>query len=1180
MEKLVEILQQQFAEQQKKYEELQLRNEEQMKLMRDLVVSQQQLSTASTASSSTASATPNFQAFDLASELWTDYLSRFTTFTAAHSVSDDKLAQVFLTNQSSSLYKLLSNLASQETPPKSVNDLSMNVIKQYMKQQFDPKRFVVGERFRFWSDMKRKPGESTLELSARIRQAAATCDFPSINDPLDEALRTRFICSVNNEAVLKALFKVGADELTFTRAVEIATEVEEAAKVAKETVFGQRPAPQLVNKVPNSSTKSTYKSKSSSETKCYRCGKSSHLANVCRYKETICNFCRTKGHLEAVCQKKIRTKSATNSYKNDKVKHIESVHTISQVPKLEIPSYIQSKLVSLELDTATSGNFISENLWSDLGKPKLSQSELRYRSASKHNLPIAGTFEAITTLSQDGEESAIIFNVSKIKDLNLLDREAIATLGISLDKMLYPEEVKTLASEHKLEPHFQERCAKLCEKFPDLFKSELGCLKDFELEIEFKNSAKPKFCKPRAVPFALQPDLAQAYDAGIAQGIWTPVQFNDWGTPVVPVRKKRVSSATTAPLRVCGDYSVTVNSQLELHRHPLPLPEDLMQKLSGGYGFTKIDLANAYNQIKLGPESRRKLALSTHRGVLLQNVLPFGISSAPGYFQKIMDDLTSDLPGVTVYLGDLLVSGVDAEDHIRNLERLLERLQSKGLRCRKEKCQFAQLEVEYLGHVLSKKGISMGGKVDAVRDMPIPADISALRSFLGSVQFYSKFLPPTFSTLASPLYHLLRSDVPWKWGKREQEAFDSLKQLLSSTNVLAYFDPLVPLGIACHASNVGIGATLFHRYENGDERPIANVSKALTAAQRNYSQIQKEALAIIFALKKFYQYIFARNFILVTDHKPLLALFGPSKPIPGLAANRLARWALFLSQFTYTIEYRKTNLHKNADALSRLPSGEDPAFDNEEGEEDVDVVCAIHALESQLKPADSMLMKTASMKDPTLARVMRYIREGWPYKLDNNDPAEKFRKLSELLSSSHGCLLYGSRLVIPSSIRQQILEILHTSHLGMQRMKQLARTAVYWPGIDNDIVALCRSCVTCAEHQNAPPKSPVHPWILPEKLWSRLHIDHAVYFLGQNWLVVTDAYTKYPCIHPTSSVSSKSTIDLLEEDFAHFGYHMLSSQIMQLHLLQKNFRTSAKIKALFILPGLRIIRKRTELLSA
>ena len=162
----------------------------------------------------------------------------------------------------------------------------------------------------------------------------------------------------------------------------------------------------------------------------------------------------------------------------------------------------------------------------------------------------------------------------------------------------------------------------------------------------------------------------------------------------------------------------------------------------------------------------------------------------------------------------------------------------------------------------------------------------------------------------------------------------------------------------------------------------------------------------------------------------------------------------------------------------------------------MDIVCAINALETQIKPTDSKLMKTESMKDPVLAQVMRYVKEGWPYKMNADNPAGKFRKLSESLSTCHGCLLYGSRLVIPSSLRQRILQILHISHLGMQRMKQLARTAVFWPGIDNDIVDMCRGCVTCAEHQNAPPRSPVHPWILPEKPWSRLHIDHAINFYG------------------------------------------------------------------------------------
>ena len=173
-----------------------------------------------------------------------------------------------------------------------------------------------------------------------------------------------------------------------------------------------------------------------------------------------------------------------------------------------------------------------------------------------------------------------------------------------------------------------------------------------------------------------------------------------------------------------------------MHRQPIPHPEKLMQKLGGGYGYTKIDLADAYNQIKLAPESQRRLALSTHQGVLLQQRLPFGIKSAPGYFQEIMEKLTSDLPGVVVYLDDILVSGRDAADHVRNLTRLFTRLSEKGLRCRQAKCIFAQPSVEYLGHTLSNEGISKGHKVDAICGLPPPKDVATVKSFMGSVQFY------------------------------------------------------------------------------------------------------------------------------------------------------------------------------------------------------------------------------------------------------------------------------------------------------------------------------------------------------------------------------------------------------------------------------------------------------------
>uniref|UniRef100_A0A5S6Q499 Reverse transcriptase domain-containing protein n=1 Tax=Trichuris muris TaxID=70415 RepID=A0A5S6Q499_TRIMR len=700
----------------------------------------------------------------------------------------------------------------------------MENIAEFMENQYDPRRFVVRERFKFWSDM----------------QQAATCDFASIKDPQDEALRTRFICSISNEAVLKALFKIKDDDLSFNRAVQIAVETEDAAHVAKETVYGTK-------------TKMVFKTDEE------------RLTNVSR---------RTIRDLDI------------------------DVHAL-----------------------------------------------LKGESAS----------------------------VGKVHAIRPHDEPNIA---------------------------LQRACKELCNKFPDLFKPELGCLKDFELEISFKPDAKPVFCKPHMVPFAIQEELNQAYDAGIKQGVWVPVQFNDYGTPVVPVRKSLAKDQRKVTLRVCGDYSVTVNPQLEIHRHPMPLPEELMRKLSGGYYFTKIDLADAYTQIKLAPVSQRRLALSTHRGVLLQTRLPFGISSAPGYFQKIMEQLPSDLRGVAVYLDDILVSGNNAEEHVQNLQALFQRLSEKGLRCKLEKCSFAQPSVEYLGHVLSHHAVSKGSKVDAVMKMPPPSNVSRLRSFLGSVQFYSKFIP-NLSVLAEPLTRLTRKDVPWAWTAKEQASFQALKDSLCTDAVLAHFDPSQQIGVSCDASDVGIGAVLFHRYVDGSERPIANASKTLTDAQRRHSQVEKEALA-------------SR----IINHWSLL--FGPTKGTPALAANRLARWALVLNQYDYSIEYRKTAEHSNADALSRLPAEDDPEFDEGEKEADVDTVCVLRAVKMislQMNPTDPGLMTRESKKDAVITAVVRYTKEGWPQSVESEE-LKHYRKLRHSLSTENGCLFLGARIVIPTRLKR------------------------------------------------------------------------------------------------------------------------------------------------------------------
>ena len=212
----------------------------------------------------------------------------------------------------------------------------------------------------------------------------------------------------------------------------------------------------------------------------------------------------------------------------------------------------------------------------------------------------------------------------------------------------------------------------------------------------------------------------------------------------------------------------------------------------------------------------------------------------------------------------------------------------------------------------------------------------------------------------------------------------------------------------------------------------------------------------------------------------------------------------------------------------------DTSFDGEEMEDDVDSVCLVRTISRQINPDNPLLVVRETAKDPILAQVMRFVKEGWPHAF--SEELKDFKKLENSLSTENGCVFYGLRVIIPSTLRNHILKLLHLGHFGMQRMKQLARSTVYWPRIDFDIENLCRKCTSCGQFQNKPDKPSIHPWMMPEKPWSRLHLDHAINFLGRNWLVLVDAYSKYPCIHPTTSTSSKSTTAILEQEFAHFGY--------------------------------------------
>ena len=386
------------------------------------------------------------------------------------------------------------------------------------------------------------------------------------------------------------------------------------------------------------------------------------------------------------------------------------------------------------------------------------------------------------------------------------------------------------------------------------------------------------------------------------------------------------------------------------------------------------------------------------------------------------------------------------------------RLEHHGFRLRKAKCEFMQPCVDYLGYHVDAQGLhTMSSKLDAIIHAPEPQNVTQLRSFLGLLNYYGKFIP-NLATLIHPLNHLLRKDVKWKWTAGCAKAFAEAKQVLTSSKVLVHYDPTLPITLAGDASAYGIGAVISHVMPDGTEHPIAFASPTLSPSERNYAQLEKEALSLVFGIKCFHQYLYGRKFTLVTDHKPLLAILGPKKGIPPLAAARLQRWAVLLSAYTYDIRYKSTVAHSNADGLSRLPL----PIDMKEGESQKASLYFVSRMECL--PVTVAQMQQATHTDPCLSKVLRFVQR--PSTVP--EFAKPFSNRRSELSVEEGCVLWGIHVLVPKKLQGRVLDELHSNHLGMSQMKSLARSYVWWPGLDRDIEELAKGYASCQTELRLP----------------------------------------------------------------------------------------------------------------
>eukprot|EP00731_Ephydatia_muelleri_P012378 Em0006g1272a len=578
-----------------------------------------------------------------------------------------------------------------------------------------------------------------------------------------------------------------------------------------------------------------------------------------------------------------------------------------------------------------------------------------------------------------------------------------------------------------------------------------------------------RLCSTR--PYAIKEKIEKELNKLVQEGILQPVELSEWAAPIVPVVKPDQS------IRICGDFRLTVNQALETEWYPLPKNEDILA------------------------------SLAEDNGQLLQGI-----------------------PKVIVYIDDILITGSTDKEHLETLEKVLYKLKEAGIHLNKDKCFFLQESVVYLGYKIDKNGIHpLAEKVEAVKNAPEPKNITELKSYLGLLTYYSRFLP-RMATMLAQLYRLLQAKIPWNWTQKEKMAFENSKNLLLSAKVLVHFDPNKELILACDASSYGVGAVLSHKMSDGTDRPIAFASRTLSSAEKNYSQLEKEGLACIFGVKRFHLYLYGRNFTIVTDHKPLLQLFDPQRGIPMQVSGRIQRWIMTLAVYKYKLVFKETEEHGNADALSRLP------MDRKQIEEEEEIPTELVLLFESLKdsPVDCSQVKHWTKKDPIMSQVLQYILAGWPLHPPSgaSQTLLSFWQRRMELSTHDGCILWGNRVVVPEKGRNYVLQELHGGHPGISRMKSLSRTFVWWPGIDKDIEMLVSKCPQCQAARPSPPVAPLQPWSWPTRPWARLHIDYAGPVEGQMLLVVIDAHSKWIEVEVGKDATAEATIQRLRTIFS------------------------------------------------
>jgi hypothetical protein len=456
------------------------------------------------------------------------------------------------------------------------------------------------------------------------------------------------------------------------------------------------------------------------------------------------------------------------------------------------------------------------------------------------------------------------------------------------------------------------------ERFKDLFDGTYKSLpehSEWDHTIPLMEGKEPKPQKIYQLSELETRALKKYIDDMLEKGYIRP-SSSPAGYPVLFVPKKG-----TTELRPCIDYRQLNNITIK-DAYPLPLINEIQDKVKGKKWFTKLDITDAYNRLRIKEGEEWKTAFRTKFGHFEYLVMPFGLTNAPAAFQRYVNSVIKDYlyDFVIAYLDDIIIFSDSKEDHIRHVKLVLRNLRMAKLQVKLRKCEFHVQETDFLGHRITQEGIETDKtKVQAIRDWPQPKNVKELQSFIGMINYYRRYIQG-YASIMVPLFKLLKKDIDYEWGPEQEKAFKQAKHYLTTAPILAQFDYEKPTTLETDASDFAIGATMTQEGPDGKRRVIAYYSRKMIDAELNYDIHDKELLAIVTALQQWRVYLEGAKFPIriITDHKNL-TYFQTTKVL----TRRQARWSEILSQYWFTIEHCKGKDNERADALSRRPDHEE-----------------------------------------------------------------------------------------------------------------------------------------------------------------------------------------------------------------------------------------------------------------